>query len=298
MMAGKVSMLRSMTGFGHGETTEDGTTITVEMRTVNHRYCDIYLRMPKGLNPFEERVRSAISSRVARGKVDVFVNMDRQQEQTQEVVLDELLAASYHDALQRLSERFGIRNDTTSGTLARFPDVLRVTHRDETDKLGDQLERTVLGCVNALAAMREREGERLGDSLRGNLSQIADSLDQIAQWAPLVVREFKERLENRIAELVDSQKLDPVRLATEVALFADKCSIDEELVRLRSHMVQFGDMLSQGSPIGKKLDFLIQEMNREVNTIGSKSSNLDITRMVVELKSEIEKMREQIQNIE
>jgi uncharacterized protein (TIGR00255 family) len=146
--------------------------------------------------------------------------------------------------------------------------------------------------------MREREGERLGESLIANLDAIADYVINIAERAPTVVREFKERLDNRIAELVDAQKLDPVRLATEVALFADKCSIDEELVRLRSHFSQMRDMLRTGSPIGKKLDFLIQEMNREVNTIGSKSNNLEITRRVIELKSEIEKMREQIQNIE
>ena len=291
-------MLKSMTGFGHEETTEDGTTFTVEMRTVNHRYCDIYLRMPKGLNPFEERVRAAISSRITRGKVDVFINMDRQQDQSQQVLVDETLAASYCEALQRLSAQFGVKDDLTASTLARFPDVLRVEHRDETDKLGDLLERVVLRCVDALTLMREREGERLAESLRETLVRIRESLASIAQRAPQVVQDFKLRLDTRIAELVDTGKLDPVRLATEVALFADKCSIDEELVRLGSHLGQFDDMLTGGSPIGKKLDFLIQEMNREVNTIGSKSSNLEITRMVVDLKSEIEKMREQIQNIE
>ncbi len=291
-------MLKSMTGFGHEEITEDGTTLTVEMRSVNHRYSDIYLRMPKGFNPFEEFVRKIISSHVTRGKVDVFVTLDRQADASQEVVLDEALAASYLEALKLLGERFGVADDITANTLARFPDVLRVEHRDESDKFGDMLQRGIDGCVRMLVDMREREGERLGESLRQNLSDIGRFLADIAQRAPLVVQDFKERLDTRIAELVDSQKLDPVRLATEVAIFADKCSIDEELVRLKSHMAQFDDMLAQGSPIGKKLDFLVQEMNREVNTIGSKSNNLEITQMVVSLKSEIEKMREQIQNIE
>lgn len=291
-------MLKSMTGFGHEEITEDGTTLTVEMRSVNHRYSDIYLRMPKGFNPFEEFVRKIISSHVMRGKVDVFVTLDRQTDASQEVVLDEALAASYLEALKRLGERFGVADDITANTLARFPDVLRVEHRDESDKFGDMLQRGIEGCVKMLVDMREREGERLGESLRQNLSDIGCFLASIAQRAPLVVQDFKERLDTRIAELVDSQKLDPVRLATEVAIFADKCSIDEELVRLKSHMAQLDDMLAQGSPIGKKLDFLVQEMNREVNTIGSKSNNLEITQMVVSLKSEIEKMREQIQNIE
>jgi len=291
-------MLRSMTGFGHDERTAGGVAVTVEIRTVNHRYCDINLRMPKQLNCYEDRVRSAISSRITRGKIDVFVTLDAQSAESHEVVLDEPLAASYLAALRKLSATHGLRDDVTAATLARFPDVLKVERRDNDDFLGDLLEETVKGSVESLSAMREREGVRLGDSLLENLDAIAAFTDRIAVHAPTVARDFKERLDARIAELVDASKLDPVRLATEVALFADKCSIDEELVRLRSHLSQMGDMLRQGSPVGKKLDFLIQEMNREVNTIGSKSNNLEITRMVVELKSEIEKMREQIQNIE
>ncbi len=291
-------MLRSMTGFGHDERTRDGVGVTVEIRTVNHRYCDIYLRMPKQLNCFEDRVRAAISSQITRGKIDVFVTLDSQTAESHEVVLDEKLAASYLAALRKISSQFGLRDDVTASSLSRFPEVLKVERKDEGELLGDLLEETVLGSVSVLTAMREREGERLGESLFANLDNITVFVDRIAERAPTVVHEFKDRLDTRIAELVDAQKLDPVRLATEVALYADKCSIDEELVRLRSHFSQMRDMLKAGSPIGKKLDFLIQEMNREVNTIGSKSNNLDITRMVVELKSEIEKMREQIQNIE
>ncbi len=291
-------MLRSMTGFGHDERTAGGVSVTVEIRTVNHRYCDINLRMPKQLNCYEDRIRTAISSRITRGKIDVFVTLGAQSAESHEVVLDEPLAASYLAALRKLSASHGLRDDVTAATLARFPDVLRVERRDNDDFLGDLLEETVRGSVDSLTSMREREGERLSDSLCENLGTIAAFTDRIAVHAPTVAREFKDRLDARIAELVDSSKLDPVRLATEVALFADKCSIDEELVRLRSHLSQMGDMIRQGSPIGKKFDFLIQEMNREVNTIGSKSNNLEITRMVVELKSEIEKMREQIQNIE
>lgn len=291
-------MLRSMTGFGHDERTRDGVVVTVEIRTVNHRYCDICLRMPKQLNCFEDRVRAAIASRITRGKIDVFVTLDTVTAQSHEVVLDETLAGSYLSALRRLSVLFGLRDDITASTLSRFPDILKVERKEEGDLLGDLLEETVLGSVSVLTDMRGREGERLGESLEGNLDSIGVFVSGISELAPMVVRDFKERLDNRISELVDAQKLDPVRLATEVALFADKCSIDEEIVRLRSHAGQMREMLRAGGPIGKKLDFLIQEMNREVNTIGSKSNNLDITRAVVELKSEIEKMREQIQNIE
>ncbi len=291
-------MLRSMTGFGHDEQTREGVTVTVEIRTVNHRYCDIYLRMPKQLNCFEDRVRTAISSRITRGKIDVSVTLDTLTAQSHEVVLDEVLAGSYLSALRRLSTLFGIQDDITSSSLARFPDILKVERKEEGDLLGDLLEETVIGSVSILTDMRAREGERLGESLTENLDGIVSCIGAIALRAPAVANDFKERLDKRIAELVDTQKLDPARLATEVALFADKSSIDEEIVRLHSHVGQMREMLQAGSPIGKKLDFLIQEMNREVNTIGSKSSNLDITRTVVDLKSEIEKMREQIQNIE
>jgi uncharacterized protein (TIGR00255 family) len=291
-------MLRSMTGFGHDEQTREGVTVTVEIRTVNHRYCDIYLRMPKQLNCYEDRVRTAISSRITRGKIDVSVTLDAYTAQSHEVVLDEALAGSYLAALRRLSVLFGIQDDVTAAVLSRFPDILKIERKEEGDLLGDLLEETVIGSVSILADMRTREGERLGETLIENLDGIGSFVNAIAVRAPSVVRDFKDRLDNRIAEWVDTQKLDPARLATEVALFADRCSIDEEIVRLRSHSGQMRDMLKSGSPIGKKLDFLIQEMNREVNTIGSKSNNLDITRAVVELKSEIEKMREQIQNIE
>lgn len=291
-------MLKSMTGFGHHEQTRDGVTVTVEIRTVNHRYCDVSLRMPKQLNYFEDRVRAAIASRITRGKVDVFVTLDTQTALSHEVVLDETLAGSYLSALRKLSALFGLRDDITASALSRFPDILKVERKESGDLLGDLLEEAVLGSVAVLSDMRGREGERLGESLEANLESIMVHVSGIAALAPMVVQEFKERLDSRINELLDTQKLDPVRLATEVALFADKCSIDEEIVRLRSHAGQMRDMLQTGSPIGKKLDFLIQEMNREVNTIGSKSNTLDITRSVVELKSEIEKMREQIQNIE
>lgn len=291
-------MLKSMTGFGHDERTRDGVTVTVEIRTVNHRYCDISLRTPKQLNCFEDRVRAAIASQITRGKVDVFVSLDTQTAQSHEVVLDETLAGSYLSALRKLSTLFGLLDDVTASALSRFPDILKVERKEVGDLLGDLLEETVLGSVAVLSGMRGREGERLGESLATNLESIMSHVSGIEELAPMVVQEFKVRLDNRIAELVDAQKLDPVRLAVEVALFADKCSIDEEIVRLRSHAGQMRDMLQAGSPIGKKLDFLIQEMNREVNTIGSKSNNLDIIRSVLELKSEIEKMREQIQNIE
>jgi len=200
--------------------------------------------------------------------------------------------------MRKISVNLGLRDDISATSLARFPDILKVEKQDNNEEVGKILEKAFCLALDELLQMRTREGEKLKESLLLNLSAIEAYIGEIYEKAPFVVKEYKEKLEARLSELIDLQKVDPGRIATEVAMFADKCSIDEELVRLRSHIMQMRDMLDAGSPVGKKADFLIQEMNREVNTIGSKASDIDITRNVVELKSEIEKLREQIQNIE
>lgn len=291
-------MLRSMTGFGHSEYTENDITFTVEIKTVNHRYTDIFLRMPKQLSTFEERIRSLISSKILRGKIDLYITYDNKSSRIQMVTLDEKLAQAYCDALRKVTQELGLRDDISASSLARFPDILKVEKQENEEEIGNILEKAVNIALIELLEMRTREGEKLKDSLLANLSAIEVFIGKIQEQAPLVVKDYKMKLEERLAELVDIQMVDPGRIATEVALFADKCSIDEELVRLKSHILQMKNMLNEGSPVGKKADFLIQEMNREVNTIGSKASNLEITRNVVELKSEVEKLREQIQNIE
>lgn len=291
-------MLRSMTGFGHCEYTENDITFTVEIKTVNHRYTDIFLRMPKQISSFEDRVRSIITSRIQRGKIDVYITYDNQSSQSLQVLLDEKLARAYCDALKRIAENLGLRDDISVSSLVRFPDIIRVEKQDNDEYIGSVLEKAIDKAIDALLEMRSKEGEKLKDSLMANLSVIEDYTQKIKQKAPFVVIEYKEKLESRLSELIDIQRVDHARIAAEVAIFADKCSIDEELVRLSSHISQMRDMLNEGSPVGKKADFLIQEMNREVNTIGSKASDLEITKNVVELKSEIEKLREQIQNIE
>lgn len=291
-------MLKSMTGFGHSEYTENDITFTVEIKTVNHRYSDIFLRMPKQISSFEDRVRSLVNSKIQRGKIDIYITYDNKSSQAQEVILDEKLAKAYCEALKKIAEGLGLRDDVSASSLARFPDILKVEKRDNDDSIGTILEKAMEKAISELLEMRTKEGEKLKDSLLSNLSAIEVFVGKIQQKAPVVVKEYKEKLESRLSELIDIQRVDPARIATEVALFADKCSVDEELVRLKSHLIQMKEMLNEGSPVGKKADFLIQEMNREVNTIGSKASDLEITRNVVELKSEIEKLREQIQNIE
>ncbi|NLU51337.1 MAG: YicC family protein [Clostridiaceae bacterium] len=291
-------MLRSMTGFGHCEYTENDITFTVEIKTVNHRYTDIFLRIPKQISSFEDRVRSIITSRIQRGKIDVYINYDNKSSQSLQVLLDEKLAKAYCDALKRIADSLGLRDDISVSSLVRFPDILKVEKQDNDEYIGQVLDKAINQAIDVLLEMRAKEGEKLKDSLLANLSVIEEFTEKIRQKAPLVVKEYKEKLESRLSELIDIQRVDPARIAAEVALFADKCNIDEELVRLSSHIAQMRDMLNQGSPVGKKADFLIQEMNREVNTIGSKAGDLEITKNVVELKSEIEKLREQIQNIE
>lgn len=290
-------MLRSMTGFGCYEYSEDDVTFTIEIKTVNHRYFDLFLRMPRQISAFEDRVRGIISSRIQRGKVDVYITCDDADDDAVEVVPDERLAEAYCKALKSLADNLGIKDDLSVSTLARFPDILKVEKKENDERMGSILEKAVEEAVSSLIEMREREGERLKASMLLNLQNVKSFLDKVKERAPMVVKEYKQKLEVRIEELT-GMKIDPARLAMEVALFADKCSIDEEIVRLESHIGQMESLLDQGSPVGKKLDFLIQEMNREVNTIGAKASDLEITQCVVELKNEIEKLREQVQNIE
>ncbi len=291
-------MLRSMTGFGHSEYTENDITFTVEVKTVNHRYSDIFLRMPKQLSALEEQIRSLVSNRIVRGKTDLYITYDNSSSRGQEVVLDEKLAQAYCDALRKVTSNLGLKDDINASTLARFPDILKVEKQDNNEEIGSILLKAIDIALDELLEMRIIEGEKLKESLFANLSAIEVFIGKIQEQSPSVVKDYKARLEERLAELVDWQLTDPNRIATEVAIFADKCSIDEELVRMKSHIIQMRNMLNAGSPVGKKADFLIQEMNREVNTIGSKANNLEITNNVVELKSEIEKLREQIQNIE
>ena len=291
-------MLRSMTGYGHCEYTDNDITFTVEIKTVNHRYSDIFLRIPKQISSLEEQVRSLINDRIHRGKIDVYINYENKSSQDHEVILDESLAKAYYNALKKIADDLGLRDDISASTIARFPDIIKVEKKDDSDYIAEILKKAVSAAIDEVIEMRTREGERLKENLFAILDNIENFVRKIEEKAPIVVKEYKEKLEQRLSELIDIQQVDPARIATEVALFADKCSIDEELIRLSSHIFQMKEMLKAGSPVGKKADFLIQEMNREVNTIGSKANDLEITRNVVELKREIEKLREQIQNIE
>ncbi len=292
-------MIMSMTGFGRGEYSRDGKEFTVEIKTVNHRYSDIFVKMPRQIGFLEDKVRELVGKAISRGKIDVFITYYNYSEDSKHVVFDEGLAKAYVSAVEALRDKFGLTDDISVSLISKYPDVLRVEQAQEDEELlWSMLREAVDNAVASLIHMRGIEGEGLKNVLLERADIIENVIAEISKRAPEVPREYKTKLNARIKELLDQQVVDESRIAVEVALFADRCSIDEELVRLGSHFGQMRQILSMDQPVGRKLDFLVQEMNREINTIGSKANDLTITRLVVDIKSEIEKIREQIQNIE
>lgn len=293
-------MVRSMTGFGRGNCNENGKEFTVEIKSVNHRYIDFYIKLPRQIAYLEERVREVVSKNIFRGKVDIFISFEDRSEDSKNVMLDEALAGAYIQAVESLKDKYGLKDDISVSLVSRFPDVLRIEKtEDDEEQLWSILNKALEAAVESLVQMREKEGNELRMSLLQKADYMENIISQITNRSPEVVIEYKQKLENRIKELLNQQTVDENRIAMEVAIFADRCSIDEELVRLGSHLLQLRDILSiKKQPVGRKLDFLVQEINREINTIGSKSNDIIITKNVLELKSETEKIREQIQNIE
>lgn len=292
-------MIKSMTGFGRGNIDQDGRSFTVEIKSVNHRYCDLNIKMPKSLLSLEDRIRKTIQEKVNRGKVDVFITQNNYEKQGAKVVLDEKLADSYVECLNKIKERYDIKEGISLALISRFPDVVNLKQEEEdVESLWNVLSLPLKDAVNLLVDMRTREGLKLEKNILLKCDYIKSLLDKIEEKSPLVVKEYKEKLDERLKELLGEYQVDENRVAVEVALFADKSAIDEEIVRLNSHLVQLKETFDLNEAVGRKLDFIIQEMNREVNTIGSKANDLEVTNIVLNIKNEIEKIREQIQNIE
>jgi len=288
-----------MTGYGRGEYENGGRKYVVEIKTVNHRYADIFVKVPRQISFIEDRVRQTVSKNLSRGKIDVFVNYESNEENSKLVVIDNVLAESYINAVRFLKDNYGLQDDISTSLISRFPDVLKVEKAEEdVDEIWEGLKVALDEAIDCVIKMRENEGEELKNDLLKKAAYVECLVGEISERAPEVVKDYKQRLETRIKELLEQQTIDESRLAMEVAIFADRCSIDEELVRIKSHINQLKEILDMDQPIGRKLDFLIQEMNREINTIGSKANDLLITKNVIEIKSEIEKIREQIQNVE
>lgn len=292
-------MIKSMTGFGSAKGTVEGIEVTVELKSVNNKFLDTTIKLPRSFIFAEETIKSAVQKHISRGKVDVFVTVDTSMADDMVVRVNEPLLKGYIDAINGISEKFGLQNDMTAMNVSRYPDVLSVEKKElDAEAVSEGISAIAEQALCDFDSMRIREGQKLHEDVLSKLATIEKLVSKVEETSPETVAAYRDRLLQKMNEVLGASGFDETRIITEAALFADKVATDEETVRLRSHMEQLRMMLDTGSPIGRKIDFLIQEFNREANTIGSKCQNKDISYVVVELKSEIEKIREQIQNIE
>ncbi len=292
-------MIKSMTGFGRCEYADEERKFTVEMKAVNHRYLDVNIKMPKKLNFFESAIRSLLKEYMERGKVDIFISYEDFTEDNFALKYNETLAAEYLKHLNTMAEKFGLENDIRVSTLSRYPEVFTMEEQGIDEKaLWAGLEKALRGAAEQFVESRIKEGGHLKKDLCEKLDAMLSYVDFIEERSPVIMKDYKERLEARVAELLGDRQMDDGRIATEVTIFADKICVDEETVRLRSHIKSTKETLEAGGSVGRKLDFIAQEMNREANTILSKANDLEISDTGINLKTDIEKVREQIQNIE
>lgn len=293
-------MIKSMTGFGRCEAADEERKFTVEMKGVNHRYLDANIRMPKKLNFFESAIRSLLKESVHRGKVDIFITYEDFSESQVSLKYNETLAAEYLEKFKMMEEKFSLENDIRVSTLSRYPEVLTMEEKmDDEEELWKGLKKALDGAIAQFVQTRTVEGENLKKDLIAKLDGMLELVGQIEERAPKIIAEYREKLEGKVKELLEDTQIDEGRIASEIVIFADKICTDEEVVRLRSHVEHMKATLqSDDCGIGRKLDFIAQEMNREANTILSKANDLETSNIGIELKTEIEKVREQIQNIE
>lgn len=292
-------MLKSMTGYGRGDGAVPGRNFTVELKAVNHRFNEVVLRLPRSLSPLEDRIRKIIQSKVARGRIDGFLVMDENGEKTTSVKVDKALAAAYYKAMKDLQESLGMEGKVKLKQIIGLPGVLSVEEPEEdVEEWWPAIQQAADGAMEHLLRMRAAEGEQLAADISKRIGRIERVIEKIKERSPKVVDDYRERLDQRLKDFLQEGLPDPDRLAVEVTIFAERSNITEETVRLKSHLGQVRDCLGTVEPVGRKLDFLLQEMNREINTIASKANDLEIGRWVVEVKSELEKIREQVQNVE
>ena len=292
-------MLRSMTGYGRCERITEGKKILAEIKSVNQRFTDYNIKVPRHLAFLEDKVRELASKRISRGKVDIYISVESYEEADKEITLNEPLAKNYVEVLRQLKETFNLDGDINVTTVSRFSDIFRSERKEEDQEVIWKLVSDTLGeALDAFIAMRDREGERIQQDLCARIEYMKTLAKRVDERSPQTVTEYKERLYSKIKEVIEDREIDEARVLTEVAIFADRVAVNEETVRLTSHFEEFNTIINSDEPAGRRLDFLVQEINREVNTIGSKAQDLEIAKTVVELKGEIEKVREQIQNIE
>lgn len=292
-------MIKSMTGFGRCEVADEKRKFTVELKSVNHRYLDVNIKMPKKLNFFESAIRNLLKEYIERGKVDVYITYEDYTEDNYSLRYNAALAGEYLGYLNAMAEEFHLENDIRVSTLSRYPDVFVMEEQDIDEKeLWSGLEKALRGACEQFVDSRVKEGEALKADLLDKLDTMLSDVDFIEERSPQIMKEYRTRLEEKIQEILGDRQIDDTRIATEVTIYADKVCVDEETVRLRSHIMTTKDTLLVGGSIGRKLDFIAQEMNREANTILSKANNIEISDIGIDLKTGIEKVREQIQNIE
>ena len=292
-------MIKSMTGFGRSELVKEDRKITVEMKSVNHRYLDVNMKMPKKLNFFEAAIRNELKNYIQRGKVDIFISYEDYTETNICVKYNKELAAEYMKYLEQMAEDFSLDNDVRVSALSRYPEVLSMEEQTiDEEELWIMLSEAIGKAAEGFVESRIKEGENLKEDLIGKLDGMLVHVEYITERSPEIIAQYRGKLEDKVKELLGDAQIDESRLLMEVTIFADKVCVDEELVRLRSHIETMKENLQKGGSIGRKLDFIAQEMNREANTILSKANDLEISNRAIELKTEIEKVREQIQNIE
>lgn len=288
-----------MTGYGRGETASVDKQITLEVKSVNHRFLEIVVRMPRQLSALEERIKKTVQDRVSRGRIDIFVSLEETGEKKRLVKVDKELGLAYYNSLKELANSLEIPENFDIVRMSTLPGLLTIeTEEDNIEEIWQMVQAALTKALDSLIEMRTVEGEKLATDLLNRRNIIADYVARIEERSSIVVSEYKEKLSQRVQELLGDIQIDEQKLANEVAFFADRASIAEELVRLESHLSQMIDIVKSNNSVGRKLDFLVQEMNREINTIGSKANDIEISHAVVEVKSELEKVREQVQNIE
>ncbi len=291
-------MIKSMTGYGKGNISENLRNYQVEIKSVNHRYLDISVKMPRVLSYLEEDVKKVISSKVKRGKIDVFITFENSSTEGKEIKINNEIAKMYINQLKQLAEEENILANIEVTEISKYPDVLSVQNTQDDEQIKKELIEATTIATDKLVQMRQVEGSKMAEDLLKRIEKINQKIEKISGLSTGLIEEYVVKLENRIKEILKNQEIDESRLAQEVVIYADKCSIEEEVTRLKSHISQFKELINSDDAVGKKLDFIIQEMNRETNTIGSKANNLEITNGVIDIKTEIENIREQVQNIE
>lgn len=291
-------MIRSMTGYACSKYEIENRIYSVEIKSVNHKYSDISIRLPRFLNKFEDVIRKKIMEHISRGKIEVYISFENYSDRGKNIKLNRELAKIYIKELKELSQETGIIDNLNVIDVSKLPDVLNIENDEDEQLISKELNVALEECLNSFVLMREKEGKRLAEDIKDRIDKISSTVEEISKFSTGLIEDYVVKLEKRIKELLKVDVVDETRIAQEVVIYSDKCSIEEEVTRLKSHIAQFNEMLTKDSPIGKKFDFLIQEMNREINTIGSKANCLEITSRVVEVKTELENIREQIQNIE